>query len=125
MRLLYGNGLRAEIWQPFVDRFRVKIGELYGSTEGTSSLGETHFTSSSTHPISVAQHVSRPLNGSRLSEEMERSAGGSSCIDCAYALLEGTDVACSEHRRSRGCLRFLAHLSPHEEDAPRASCEGG
>ncbi|KHJ97915.1 AMP-binding enzyme [Oesophagostomum dentatum] len=41
MRLLYGNGLRAEIWQPFVDRFRVKIGEVYGSTEGTSNLGET------------------------------------------------------------------------------------
>ncbi|KIH52856.1 hypothetical protein ANCDUO_17034 [Ancylostoma duodenale] len=39
MRLLYGNGLRAEIWQPFVDRFRVKIGEVYGSTEGTSNLG--------------------------------------------------------------------------------------
>ncbi|PAV64850.1 hypothetical protein WR25_01074 [Diploscapter pachys] len=35
---MYGNGLRAEIWQPFVERFRVRIGELYGSTEGTSSL---------------------------------------------------------------------------------------
>lgn len=39
VRLLYGNGLRAEIWQEFVDRFCVKVGELYGSTEGTSSLG--------------------------------------------------------------------------------------
>uniref|UniRef100_A0A1I7XRI2 long-chain-fatty-acid--CoA ligase n=1 Tax=Heterorhabditis bacteriophora TaxID=37862 RepID=A0A1I7XRI2_HETBA len=39
MRILYGNGLRAEIWQPFVNRFRVRIGEVYGSTEGTSNLG--------------------------------------------------------------------------------------
>lgn len=44
VRLLYGNGLRAEIWQEFVDRFRVKIGEVYGSTEGTSNLGGTHFS---------------------------------------------------------------------------------
>lgn len=40
MRLVVGNGLRAEIWQEFVDRFHVKIGEFYGSTEGTSNLGE-------------------------------------------------------------------------------------
>ncbi|CAJ0559944.1 unnamed protein product, partial [Mesorhabditis spiculigera] len=38
MRLMYGNGLRAEIWQKFVDRFGVRIGEVYGSTEGTSNL---------------------------------------------------------------------------------------
>lgn len=41
MRLVYGNGLRAEIWQEFVNRFGVKIGELYGSTEGTSNLVNT------------------------------------------------------------------------------------
>ncbi|VDK49070.1 unnamed protein product [Anisakis simplex] len=39
VELMYGNGLRAEIWQAFVDRFRVRIGEVYGSTEGTSNLG--------------------------------------------------------------------------------------
>lgn len=39
IKLLYGNGLRAEIWKEFVKRFNVKIGELYGSTEGTSNLG--------------------------------------------------------------------------------------
>lgn len=37
--LRYGNGLRAEIWQEFVNRFGVQIGEVYGSTEGTSNLG--------------------------------------------------------------------------------------
>lgn len=39
VRMLYGNGLRAEIWSEFIERFGVRIGELYGSTEGTSSLG--------------------------------------------------------------------------------------
>ena len=36
---MFGNGLRAEIWKEFVERFNVEIGELYGSTEGTSNLG--------------------------------------------------------------------------------------
>ncbi|VDN08336.1 unnamed protein product [Thelazia callipaeda] len=39
VRLMFGNGLRSEIWQKFVNRFGVeKIGEFYGSTEGNSSL---------------------------------------------------------------------------------------
>uniref|UniRef100_A0A1I8E9Z1 Very long-chain fatty acid transport protein n=1 Tax=Wuchereria bancrofti TaxID=6293 RepID=A0A1I8E9Z1_WUCBA len=39
IRLMFGNGLRAEIWPEFVNRFGIqKIGELYGSTEGNSSI---------------------------------------------------------------------------------------
>uniref|UniRef100_A0A0N5CAF4 Very long-chain fatty acid transport protein n=1 Tax=Strongyloides papillosus TaxID=174720 RepID=A0A0N5CAF4_STREA len=38
MHLMYGNGLRSEIWEKFVKRFRVRVGELYGSTEGTTNL---------------------------------------------------------------------------------------
>lgn len=39
VRLMFGNGLRPQIWQPFVERFRVKqIGEFYGATEGNSNL---------------------------------------------------------------------------------------
>ncbi|XP_051168610.1 long-chain fatty acid transport protein 4-like [Leptopilina boulardi] len=39
VRLLYGNGLRPQIWEPFVKRFQVKqIGEFYGATEGNSNL---------------------------------------------------------------------------------------
>ncbi|KAL3078655.1 hypothetical protein niasHT_033014 [Heterodera trifolii] len=38
VRLMFGNGLRAEIWREFVDRFKVRVGEVYGSTEGTSNL---------------------------------------------------------------------------------------
>ncbi|KAK5976546.1 Long-chain fatty acid transport protein 4 [Trichostrongylus colubriformis] len=39
VRLMWGNGLRAEIWNEFVSRFGIKrIGELYGSTEGNSNI---------------------------------------------------------------------------------------
>ncbi|CAK9830306.1 Long-chain fatty acid transport protein 4 [Anthophora retusa] len=37
--LMFGNGLRPQIWKPFVERFGVKqIGEFYGATEGNSNL---------------------------------------------------------------------------------------
>lgn len=37
---MFGNGLRPQIWKPFVERFGVKqIGEFYGATEGNSNLG--------------------------------------------------------------------------------------
>lgn len=40
VRLMWGNGLRAEIWNKFVSRFGIqRIGELYGSTEGNSNIG--------------------------------------------------------------------------------------
>uniref|UniRef100_A0A7E5A1M5 Very long-chain fatty acid transport protein n=1 Tax=Panagrellus redivivus TaxID=6233 RepID=A0A7E5A1M5_PANRE len=39
IRLMFGNGLRGEIWPDFVNRFGIKqIGELYGSTEGNSNI---------------------------------------------------------------------------------------
>uniref|UniRef100_T1IQZ9 Long-chain-fatty-acid--CoA ligase n=1 Tax=Strigamia maritima TaxID=126957 RepID=T1IQZ9_STRMM len=39
VRLIFGNGLRSQIWKPFVGRFRVKeIGEIYGSTEGNANI---------------------------------------------------------------------------------------
>lgn len=40
IRLMFGNGLRPQIWKSFVKRFGVKqIGEFYGATEGNSNLG--------------------------------------------------------------------------------------
>lgn len=45
VKLMYGNGLRKEIWEEFRDRFRIQnICELYGSTEGTTSLLNTDNT---------------------------------------------------------------------------------
>jgi solute carrier family 27 fatty acid transporter 1/4 len=39
VRAMIGNGLRVDIWQQFVDRFKIKnICELYGSTEGNANL---------------------------------------------------------------------------------------
>lgn len=41
VRVMFGNGLRAEIWPEFVRRYRIEcIGEVYGSTEGNSSIGK-------------------------------------------------------------------------------------
>lgn len=41
LRLMFGNGLRPQIWPQFVSRFNIPmIGELYGSTEGNSNLCE-------------------------------------------------------------------------------------
>lgn len=39
IRMMYGNGLRAQIWEEFRDRFGIQeIRELYGSTEGNTNL---------------------------------------------------------------------------------------
>ena len=39
IRCMFGNGLRAEIWQEFVTRFNIpQIGEFYGATEGNANL---------------------------------------------------------------------------------------
>lgn len=39
LRLMFGNGLRPQIWREFVDRFNIKqIGEFYGSTEGNANI---------------------------------------------------------------------------------------
>ena len=41
LQLMYGNGLRPQIWKQFVDRFNIpNIGELYGSTEGNANVGK-------------------------------------------------------------------------------------
>ncbi|XP_071034549.1 long-chain fatty acid transport protein 1 isoform X3 [Parasteatoda tepidariorum] len=39
LRLIYGNGLRPQIWENFVSRFNIpNVGELYGSTEGNANV---------------------------------------------------------------------------------------
>jgi solute carrier family 27 fatty acid transporter 1/4 len=39
VQLMFGNGLRPQIWDLFVRRFNIKrIGEFYGATEGNSSV---------------------------------------------------------------------------------------
>jgi solute carrier family 27 fatty acid transporter 1/4 len=46
VRLMYGNGLRPQIWEKFVTRFGIKqIGEFYGATEGNSNIGQSNVLS--------------------------------------------------------------------------------
>lgn len=41
LRIMYGNGLRSQIWKEFTQRFNIKeVGEFYGATEGNSNIGE-------------------------------------------------------------------------------------
>jgi len=43
VRLMYGNGLRPQIWETFVTRFGIQqIGEFYGATEGNSNIGQSN-----------------------------------------------------------------------------------
>lgn len=40
VRLMFGNGIKPQIWKQFQDRFGIKmIGEFYGATEGNCSIG--------------------------------------------------------------------------------------
>ncbi|XP_046912360.1 long-chain fatty acid transport protein 4 isoform X1 [Dermatophagoides farinae] len=45
VRLMFGNGLRQEIWRDFKNRFQIRqIGEVYGSTEGNANVANFDFT---------------------------------------------------------------------------------
>lgn len=39
VRLIFGNGLRPQIWTPFVERFNIpRVAEFYGATEGNANI---------------------------------------------------------------------------------------
>lgn len=41
VRVVFGNGLRPQIWKQFVDRFNIKqVAEFYGATEGNANIGK-------------------------------------------------------------------------------------
>lgn len=41
VRLIFGNGLRPQIWPQFVERFNIpRVAEFYGATEGNANIGE-------------------------------------------------------------------------------------
>lgn len=43
VRLIFGNGLRPQIWPQFVERFKIKrVAEFYGATEGNANIGKNH-----------------------------------------------------------------------------------
>lgn len=115
MRLLVGNGLRAEIWQPFVDRFRVRIGELYGSTEGTSSLvnidghvGACGFLPIS--PLTKKMHPVRLIKVDDVTGEAIRTADGL-CIACNPG---ESGAMVSTIRKNNPLLQFEGYLNKKE-----------
>lgn len=77
VRLVFGNGLRPQIWPQFVERFNIKkVGEFYGATEGNanimnndSTVGAIGFVSRiipSIYPISIIRadpDTGEPIRG--------------------------------------------------------------
>ncbi|XP_008553438.1 long-chain fatty acid transport protein 4 [Microplitis demolitor] len=65
VRLMVGNGMRSQIWQQFVDRFKIQqVTEVYGSSEGNANIvnvdnqvGAVGFVPSilpkSLHPVAI------------------------------------------------------------------------
>lgn len=42
VRLIFGNGLRPQIWPQFVERFNIpRVAEFYGATEGNANIGKS------------------------------------------------------------------------------------
>ncbi|KAI6171451.1 Long-chain fatty acid transport protein 4 [Aphelenchoides bicaudatus] len=115
LRLMYGNGLRAEIWQEFVNRFGVQIGEVYGSTEGTSNLvntdgkvGACGFLPIS--PLTSRMHPVRLIKVDEATGEVIRQSNGL-CIPCRPG---ETGAMVSTIRKSNPLLIFEGYLNKSE-----------
>lgn len=79
LRMIFGNGLRPQIWTEFVDRFNIpKVAEFYGATEGNANIvnvdntvGAIGFVSRiipSVYPISIIKvdpQTGEPLRDAR------------------------------------------------------------
>ncbi|CAD5218588.1 unnamed protein product [Bursaphelenchus okinawaensis] len=115
VKLMYGNGLRPEIWQEVVDRFGVRIGELYGSTEGTSNLvnidgrvGSCGFLPIS--PLTSRLHPVRLIKVDEITGEVIRGTDGL-CIPCRPG---ETGAMVSTIRRGNPLLNFEGYLNQKE-----------
>lgn len=41
VRVIFGNGLRPQIWPQFINRFKIpQVAEFYGATEGNANIGK-------------------------------------------------------------------------------------
>ncbi|XKL61134.1 hypothetical protein PGB90_008191 [Kerria lacca] len=86
LKVIFGNGLRPQIWKSFVERFNIpRVGEFYGATEGNANIVNTDNTVGaigfisqilpSVYPISVIKV--NPATG----EPVRNNKG--LCIRCA------------------------------------------
>uniref|UniRef100_A0A1I7YHW0 Very long-chain fatty acid transport protein n=1 Tax=Steinernema glaseri TaxID=37863 RepID=A0A1I7YHW0_9BILA len=115
MRLMYGNGLRSEIWKKFVERFNIQIGEVYGSTEGTSNLvnidghiGACGFLPIS--PLTARMHPVRLIKVDEVTGEIVRGSDGL-CIPCVPG---ETGAMVSSIRKNNPLLVFEGYLNRSE-----------
>merc|ERR1719369_382135 len=70
VRLMFGNGLRSEIWSDFVERFNIpNIVEFYGSTEGNSNIINFDNTVGAVGFVPVLFYSVLPLGLIRVDEE--------------------------------------------------------
>ena len=84
VEIMWGNGLRPNIWQQFTDRFGVKfIGEFYGATEGNSNVLNIDSKPGSVGFTSVLLPFVYPVSLIRVDEEGEplRAESGL-CVAC-------------------------------------------
>jgi len=84
VELMFGNGLRPQIWQQFVDRFGIKfVGEFYGATEGNSNVLNIDSKPGSVGFTSVLLPFVYPVSLIRVDEEGEPVRDDSGlCIRC-------------------------------------------
>jgi len=86
MRMLIGNGMRPEVWGPFVKRFEVQIGEFYGSTEGNANLFNTVGQIGAIGYLPGLLRMVYPvkfIKYNRETDELVRNLHGF-CVECDY-----------------------------------------
>jgi fatty-acyl-CoA synthase len=84
MRAMIGNGLRADVWAPFVERFGVeKVIEFYGATEGNAPIInlENKLGSVGRWPLKALTNA-RLIRYDLDADEPLRGPGGL-CVECA------------------------------------------
>jgi len=87
IRMMFGNGLRPQIWQQFVDRFKIEqVCEFYGSTEGNCSVGNFSNKVGAVGFVSQLFPFLLPLGIVRVDEDTGEPMRGSDglAIPCAY-----------------------------------------
>jgi len=85
VRLMFGNGLRSEIWRDFINRFNIpNISEFYGSTEGNSNILNFDNTVGAVGFVPVLFSSILPLGPIKVDEEGRavRDPDTGLCIRC-------------------------------------------
>ena len=79
VRLAFGNGLRAHIWEDFKNRFQIEqIGEFYGATEGNANLANTTGKVGAVGFLSVLFAVAYPIKIIRIDPDTNEPVRNSS-----------------------------------------------